>query len=175
MASRPVSTEYLKAGEDYLAALQTLGMRPKFLGWGWERATERWLLVLVTSIVDAGGPLALNRLLMRAYNAEATPKSISPFIVTIFSPEIVPSNLYLVGEKFAKYIIEPRTKETIDKVPRAEEFTDDKKIQNIQMTFHGIDLEMINSYQNLPKRDLKYHQRREEWTKFKRNVEKLAA
>ena len=54
-----------------------------FLGWGCEIPSKQWLLVMVTSIVDVGGPLALNKLLLKAYNAKATPKEISPFIVRV--------------------------------------------------------------------------------------------
>ncbi len=54
---------------------------------------------MVTSIVDAGGPLALNKLLFKAYNAKATPKEISPFIVRVYSPEVVPDTLYALGGK----------------------------------------------------------------------------
>jgi hypothetical protein len=74
MVSRTVPAQYLMAGQDYLDALLSLGLIPAFLGWGWELSTGQWMLVLVTSIVDAGGPLALNKLLFRAYNAKATPK-----------------------------------------------------------------------------------------------------
>jgi hypothetical protein len=171
MASRQVSAEYLKAGEDYLAALQKLGMRPRFLGWGWELASERWQLVLVTSIVDAGGPLALNRLLFKAYNAEATPKEISPFIVRVFSPEIVPGDFYLLGEKNLKYEIQEKNGKW-----RKPSFDDDHKIVNVEKDFFGLHLEMINAYQNLPHpKSSGYHERRSEWQRFKRNVEKLAA
>jgi hypothetical protein len=62
MASRPVPTQYLTAGQEYLDALRSLGLTPNYLGWGWDIAAEQWLLVLVTPIVDAGGPLALNKL-----------------------------------------------------------------------------------------------------------------
>ena len=97
MDSRPVSPEYLKAGQDYLDALVSLGLTPHYLGWGWEQIAEKWVLVLITPIVDAGGPLELNKLLFRAYNAKATPKEISPFIVRVFSPAIVPSDFWLLG------------------------------------------------------------------------------
>src|SRR5262245_48069179 len=102
MDSRPVPPQYLTAGQDYMDALVGLGLVPAFLGWGWDPLASQWLLVLVTCIVDAGGPLALNKLLFRAYNAKATPKEISPFIVRVFSPEIIPggarSNFWLLGE-----------------------------------------------------------------------------
>ncbi|MBB5046003.1 hypothetical protein HNR60_000745 [Rhodopseudomonas rhenobacensis] len=163
MASRPVSAQHLKAGADYLKALRALGLNPNFLGWGWDIASAQWTLVLVTSIIDAGGPLALNKLLFHAYNAEATPKEISPFIVRIFSSEIIPDDFYLLGEKNLR----------IDTVNG--ERSELPPIENIQRTFLGVELEMINSYQNLPLKKLKYIERRKAWNRFKGNVERLAA
>jgi hypothetical protein len=163
VASRPVSSQYLKAGADYLEALRGLGLNPNFLGWGWETAADRWVLVLVTSIIDAGGPLALNRLLFHAYNAEATPKEISPFVVRVFSSEIVKDDFYLLGQKGL----------TVNAVNGKKR--DPIKVENVQRTFLGIELEQINSYQNLPNKKLKYHDRRRAWQKFKSNVERLAA
>ena len=66
MAGSAVSPRYLSAGAAYLDALGGLGLDPEFLGWGWELAARRWVLVLVTSIIDTGGPVAFNRLLFRA-------------------------------------------------------------------------------------------------------------
>lgn len=172
MDSRPVPAQYLTAGKDYLDALVSLGLNPHFLGWGWEHSTKQWLLVLVTYIVDAGGPLALNRLLFRAYNAKATPQEISPFIVRVFSPDIIPADFWPLGlGKDA----------AITKVKRAG-VTEDPNwqpvaIQNIQRTFLGVDLELVNSYGPLPAQPLhpKFMDRRKAWTRFKSNVEKLAA
>ena len=167
MASRPVSAEYLRAGGEYLVALRTLGLNPNFLGWGWDVAAGQWVLVLVTSIIDAGGPLELNKLLFDAYAANATPREISPFIVRVFSPEIVPDDFYLLGEKNLR----------ISKVNGHDGLDVGRKlpVENIQRTFLGIELEMINSYQNRPIRRLRYHERRRQWAKFRGNVEKLAA
>ncbi len=163
MASRPVPARYLEAGADYLGALRALGLNPNFLGWGWDIALEKWLLILVTSIVDAGGPLALNRLLFQAFNAKATPKEVSPFIVRIFSSEIIPNDFYMLGEKNLRI-------DTVNGKKR-----DMPPIENVQRTFLGVELEMVNSYQNLPLQKLKYHERRKAWNKFKGNVESLAA
>ena len=164
MDSRPVPPEYMKAGSDYLEALRSLGLAPDFLGWGWETPASQWLLVLVTSIIDAGGPLALNRLLFQAYNAKATPKEISPFIVRVFSPEVIPDDFYLLGEHRLTIVSATGDKEEPGKI-----------VENVQRVFLGTELEMINSYQNMPMRRLSYHQRRENWNRFRRNVEKLAA
>jgi hypothetical protein len=163
MASRPVPTQYLKAGADYLEALRALDLNPNFLGWGWDIALKQWHLVLVTSIINIGGPLALNKLLFQAYNAEATPKEISPFIVRVFSTEIIPNDFYMLGEK-----------ETMVSSPNHPS-KPPQKIQNYQRMFLGIELEMINSYQNLPIKKLKYDERVRAWDQFKGNVERLAA
>lgn len=174
MASRPISPQYLKAGQDYLDALVSLGLIPAFLGWGWEISTSQWMLVLVTSVLDAGGPLALNKLLFRAYNAKATPKEISPFVVRIFSPELIPggarSDFWFLGEKNL----------TVNPVPgKSNPKARPTKVENFEKTFMGLELEMINSYQTLPgaiDRALAgYHQRHNEWRRFRTNIEKLAA
>jgi hypothetical protein len=174
MDSRPVPAQHLKAGQEYLDAMVSLGLIPAFLGWGWDPAASQWMLVLVTSNVDAGGPLALNRLLFRAYNAKATPKEISPFIVRIFSPEIIPaqSDFWLLGEKNLTVQGVPGKV----KNPRALEL---QKITNVQKQFMGLELETVNSYQTLPGAVHKalggYHARHKDWQLFKRKVERLAA
>jgi len=157
-------------------ALVSLGLVPAFLGWGWETLEKQWLLVLVTSIIDAGGPLALNKLLFRAYNAKATPKEISPFIVRVFSPELIPegarSQFWLLGEHNFS------VKGVPGKVKNPEALKP-VKVENVQQTFMGIELEMRNSYQTLPGAVDKalegYHARHHEWQRFKRRVEALAA
>lgn len=170
MASRPVPARYLTIGQEYLDALVDLGLTPHFLGWGWDRAAERWLLVLVTFIVDAGGPLALNRLLFRAYNANATPQEISLFIVRIFSPEIIPADFWPLGG--GKDLM-------VTKVKGRDGAKGNWKpiaIQNAQKTFMGIDLELVNSYKSLPRgQSKKFMDRRKEWERFRNRVEKLAA
>jgi hypothetical protein len=169
MASRPVPPKYLKAGEDYLQALRRLGLNPNFLGWGWEANKKQWHLVLVTSIVDAGGPLALNKLLFRAYNANATPKEISPFIVRVFSPEVITDpTFYFLGVKdLHVHKVDPKTN-----VKQGE----GDRIENYEVDFLGLHLEMINSYQSAPPSKTRgYHDRRKDWVRFKSNVERLAA
>ena len=163
MASKAVSAEYLSAAQDYLAALHRLGLRPLFLGWGLEAGTERWVLGLVTSIVEAGGPLALNRLLFRAYNAKATPKDISPFIVRVYGPEIAPNEFYMLSEKNLK-------------INSVNQEIRDIGVSNVQFDFLGVHYEMNNAC-FIPKRVQrpKYQETRAEWQRFKRNVEKLAA
>jgi hypothetical protein len=176
MDSKPVPAKYMTAGQDYLDSLVSLGLIPAYLGWGWDASAEQWLLVLVTSIVDAGGPLALNKLLFRAYNAKATPKEISPFMVRVFSPDLIPggtkAQFWLLGEKGL----------TVQGVPgkvKDPKALEPQKVLNLQVTFMGLEFEMINSYQTLPhavdKALAGYHSRNKDWKRFKTRVERLAA
>jgi hypothetical protein len=170
MASPEVSAEYLKAGADYLRAVRELGMRPIMVGWGWETATSNWNLMVVTSIVEAGGPFALNRLLFKAYNVEATPKEISPFIVRVFAPEIVPPMTLLVGQNELKIA---RVQDKFGKEKNQGDWG--KSIGEVSTTFMGLELRTKNMY-HIPAQPKKgYHDRRHEWQMFKRNVERLAA
>jgi hypothetical protein len=75
------------AGADYLAALRRLKLEPEALFWAYDRMLEQFVLVIVTSLFDFAGPLALMRLLFDAYNAAATPKEIDPFILRLHSPK----------------------------------------------------------------------------------------
>jgi hypothetical protein len=174
MDSHKLPAEHLKAGRDYLDALVSLGLRPHYLGWGWDRLRKQWLLVLATQIVDAGGPLALNQLLFRAYNAKATPKEISPFIVRVFSPEIIPMEIMAMGAGKRKLLV-AKSDNPINPPPPSEFLT----VENLKKTFLGIDFEMAHSYESIRniERSIKrgFMDRRKEWNIFKSRVEKLAA
>ncbi|MBN9983091.1 hypothetical protein [Rhizobium laguerreae] len=105
MDSEELSPALLKAGQEYLESLRRLRLNPEGLLWSrvnellpvkvnnggdvterlGDHATGDWHLVLITSAIDEGGPSALNQLLFKAYDASATPKEISPFIVEVMS------------------------------------------------------------------------------------------
>jgi len=157
-----VSAQYLKAGESYLTSLRQLGLNPMFLGWGKEVASGDWVLGMVTSVVDAGGPLELNKLLFRAYNADATPREISPFIVRVYSPEIASPEFYaLAGKKLT--VMSENLAGTVD-------------VLDMEFKFLGVSYRMINAYLiDGRTTGQKYQQRLREWTNFKRNIDKLAA
>ncbi|MCF6112011.1 hypothetical protein [Mesorhizobium muleiense] len=86
MASDDLPARFLKAGEDYLEALRSLGLDPEGLLWCIEDGSEEHVLVLITGFLDQVGPLELSRYLFKAYNASATPREISPFIIRFQSP-----------------------------------------------------------------------------------------
>jgi hypothetical protein len=100
--SEDLSPALLRAGQDYLDALRRLRLNPEGLLWARVNETRtvtdgatgkpfgadgmgEWHLVLVTGAIDEAGPSALNELLFKAYDASATPKEISPFIVDVMS------------------------------------------------------------------------------------------
>ncbi|MBV9993496.1 MAG: hypothetical protein JOZ72_19645 [Alphaproteobacteria bacterium] len=166
MAGEELPTGYLEAGEEYLAAVQKLGLRPRLAGWGWEESSARWLLVLATSIYDAGGPFEMNELLFKAYNAGITPKQISPFIVRVFSPEILPAY-------------------ALDAIPGEQEYTAHDPMTKeetarfkgyITLDLYGTKVSALHLYhtKNIAA-PMSYMERQREWQKFRKNVEKLAA
>jgi len=170
MASETLPVKYLRAGEEYLAALKTLGLHPELLGWGTDVSTKQWQLIMMTSIVEVGGPLALNRLLFSAYNMGATPKEISPFIIhvigdrSLYASELRQLLQFHQGDK---------------KLRRVDKYTNQavgEPIQAISMskTIGGFKIESHNLY-TVHLRKQGYEQKTREWMRFKRNVEKLAA
>jgi hypothetical protein len=84
---KDLGVERYDAGRDYLAALRHLRLEPEALFWAYDKSMGQLVLVLVTSLFDFAGPLALTRLLFDAYNAAATPKAIDPFILRLHSPK----------------------------------------------------------------------------------------
>jgi hypothetical protein len=84
---KDLGVERYDAGRDYLAALRDLKLEPEALFWAYDKSMGQFVLVLVTSLFDFAGPLALTKLLFDAYNAAATPKAIDPFILRLHSPK----------------------------------------------------------------------------------------
>lgn len=87
MDQKDLGVERHDAGQDYLAALRSLKLEPEALFWAHDKGLDQFVLVLVTSLFDFAGPLALTQLLFDAYNAAATPKEIDPFIIRLHSPK----------------------------------------------------------------------------------------
>jgi hypothetical protein len=158
MASEVVPAKYLRAGEDYLAALESLGLHPEFLGWGEELEPRQWILVMVTSIVEIGGPLALNELLFKAYNMKATPKEISPFIVRVFGSHTA----------FARRLV------ALNKLRGQRITLAGTTYEAVSDMVAGIRVVGTHCYP-VKARSRGYEQNHREWQRFKRNVERLAA
>ena len=169
MALEPLPPKYLEAGEEYLAALNSLGLHPELLGWGTDIITKEWHLVMLTSIIEVGGPLALNKLLFRAYNMGATPQEISPFIIrifgdkTVFAPELRQLDAFQRGDKILT-VTDPKGRREVQKVTA----------ESMGKDLGGVHIESKHLYiVKIRKRG--YEQKTREWMRFKQNVEKLAA
>lgn len=76
----------IDAAREYDTSLRKLGLRAEGVAWGYDMEERGFLLFVIWSGVDRYGPLALNKLLFKAYNASALPQKIDPFVVTVLSP-----------------------------------------------------------------------------------------
>ena len=86
-ALKELGPGYVEAGAEYLSSIKALGLDPEGLFWAVDSAIGGHVLVLVTRMFDYAGPLALSQTMFKAYNASATPKAITPFIVRMHSPK----------------------------------------------------------------------------------------
>lgn len=75
------------AGEEFLRSLERLGLTPEALFWAFDRAEDRFVLILATELFDLKGPLAVYDLLVKAYRASALPQEIDPFVIRLHSPD----------------------------------------------------------------------------------------
>lgn len=87
MDTRTVTQEHIGAGAEYLRALRHLGLDPDGLLWAEDKSVGHVVLVLITSLFDHAGPYEISKHLLAAYNRAATPRSISPFVVRLHSPD----------------------------------------------------------------------------------------
>jgi hypothetical protein len=88
----------IEAGEAFDKALIALGLRADGLLWAWDHTIGHFVLVLVTEHFDHAGPLAIQRTLFAAYDASATPKEISPFVVRLHSPKQTVVGAMMMGQ-----------------------------------------------------------------------------
>lgn len=166
MADEALPAGYLEAGRDYLAALNGLGLYPEFFGWGQQPATKKWLIVMVTSALEIAGPLALSEILFKAYNANATPKQISPFIVRAFGRSSLPAQRFIDTGNFI-----PSTGYIVGQP--------DNKVKSVAFEVGDLKVFSETSYR-VQNRTLKgklrtKRQNEFEWERFKERVERLAA
>lgn len=170
MAREPLPANYLKAGEEYLAALIKLGLNPEFLGWGLHTQSQHWFLILVTSVVEVGGPLALNELLFRAYNMHATPQNISPFIVRVYG-----SKTFVVPELQQLYAFATGDRRIQMYKPSGEPHGEPSEAVSMGKTLSDFHIESTDVYRLNLSNKKSHEKRTNEWLRFKRNVERLAA
>jgi hypothetical protein len=86
MAQDLVTDAHLAAGRDYLVALRAHGVDPEGMCWMTVPGRDEPQLALITSLVDRVGPGDIQAVLFKAYDGALTPRSIDPWIVSLFSP-----------------------------------------------------------------------------------------
>jgi hypothetical protein len=168
---KDLGVERYDAGRDYLAALRDLRLEPEALFWAYDKSMGQLVLVLVTSLFDFAGPLALTRLLFDAYNAAATPKEVDPFILRLHSPK---HTLYReaqvhIGNRFDRGDLKGPA---LDRATISGEFT-----PPFVASFRAGDLEGFGTwvYKNTPRSRVKTLELGPRWRRFEHAVHALAA
>ncbi len=83
MDTPKLSEDLIRAGQKYYDALGRLGFYPEGLFWAHDVKAEETRLWLVWSGLDKYGPLAIYKLLFKAYKGAILPSEIDPFIVNV--------------------------------------------------------------------------------------------
>jgi hypothetical protein len=167
---KDLGVERYDAGRDYLTALRRL--EPEALFWAYDKGMGQLVLVLVTSLFDFAGPLALNKLLFDAYNAAATPKAIDPFILRLHSPKHALYRL-LQGQLGMRFEGDKLKGPVLDRGTISGEF-----MPRVAVSFRAGDLESFATwvYKNTPSsKGVKTVELGPRWRRFEHAVHKLAA
>ena len=85
MATNEFTETHMIAAREFTDSLSKIGFDMDGVFWAYDKEDERHVLIVVTDVFDAKGPLEISRQLFKAYNASLTPKEIDPFIVRLLS------------------------------------------------------------------------------------------
>ncbi len=172
MDQRDLGVARYDAGAEYLDALRRLKLEPEALFWAYDRTLGQFVLVIVTSLFDFAGPLALTKLLFDAYNASATPSEIDPFILRLHSPKhaLYRAAQFHIGNRFDIADLKGRA---LDRATIAGEVT-----PPLVMSFRAGDLEGFGTwtYKSAPvSPKAKTADTERRWRRFESAVHALAA
>lgn len=167
MAQEPDMTRFVEAvkplinpGQDFLKALQRLGLDPDALFWAWDDEERRMVLVLITGAFDLAGPLEISEALFKAYNAAATPKEVDPFIVRLHSPrQAIFKSISNITQPALNFdgVAQPVDPDSVFVYP-----------------YMGLKIPAMGIIKRVKKAGSTAEQSRR-WARFSRNIEKLAA
>jgi hypothetical protein len=153
-----------QAGKDYWDALRKLGLEPDGLFWAHDGKLG-FVLVLITEMFDYKGPLEISKLLFKAYNAAATPREVDPFIVRLHSPEQT-----IVRDSFPMGVSPSVQKvNEVTKLPEGSPTA----IKNVKFGDFTMSHDWVYKFKLPDKKKTIDLGRR--WSRFERNVERLAA
>jgi hypothetical protein len=165
LAAIKLDPKYLTAGDDYLRALQRLGLDPDALFWVYDDQMSQFVLVVATPLFDFKGPYEISRTLFKAYNYAATPQEIDPFVVRLHSPE----------HPFIRHLETYKEATHFQKVDRGTGRTVGEPIAIQHIGAFGVQFSPAWVLKfALPRKRTSVDLSRQ-WQRFERNVDKLAA
>lgn len=85
MATNELTETHMIAAREFTDSLSTIGFDMDAVFWAYDEEEERYVLIVVTDVFDAKGPLEIYQQIFKAYNASLTPKEIDPFSVRVLS------------------------------------------------------------------------------------------
>lgn len=85
MATNELTETHMIAARKFTDSLSTIGFDMDAVFWAYDEEDERYVLIVVTDVFDAKGPLEIYQQIFKAYNASLTPKEIDPFSVRVLS------------------------------------------------------------------------------------------
>ena len=85
MATNELTETHMIAAREFTDSLSNIGFDMDGVFWAYDKEDERHVLIVVTDVFDAKGPLEISRQIFKSYNASLTPKEIDPFIVRLLS------------------------------------------------------------------------------------------
>lgn len=174
MATDELTETHMAAAKEFSKSLSDIGFDMDGVFWAYDKEDERHVLIVVTDVFDAKGPLEISRQIFKAYNASLTPKEIDPFIVRLLSTNQVDAR-ELLGMASSDWTVKHYKKGT-------SEFSIRKNIANgntlelEEFTVSDVTIRpewvvMIKAHHKVRKT----HEINRKWDFFKRNLDKLAA
>lgn len=95
MATEQLKEHYMSAAREFSKALGDCGFDMAGVLWAYDKEDERFVLVVITDLFDAKGPLELSKQLFKFYNVFLAPEGIDPFCVRLLSTNHTAAKYYL--------------------------------------------------------------------------------
>lgn len=154
--------ELFDAGAEYLAQLRKLGLHPEGFLWLYRVEDRQFVLTIIWSGIDKHGPLSMSKLLFKAFNNSLLPREIDPFHVDVRSPN-----------EFVAHML-------MDHIPKARAAGGSYMQMDRSISGTGADAEVVYRWEDgwiyhLADKPRSVHQVRQDWNRFRQNVERLAA
>lgn len=155
--------ELYDAGAEYLAQMRELGLHPEACLWMLRGHDKQFVLVIIWSGVDKHGPLSLSKILFKAYRSSLLTREIDPFFIEARSPKEDLANFVLHAVPDKSRPVGMEWKQTRMPVALADNNDDATYSWQHEWVYH------------VQQKTRSVHQVRQDWKRFRQNVERLAA